>query len=246
MAPEPVRHVAIGAGGIGSWLLRVLVPFLYSAEPNSTVVIVDGDVFEEANRGRMAFERFGQKAVVLAGELAQLYGDRINLLPVPHYLTSRNASRLIGEGDVVFCQPDNHATRRLVEKRCMRLRDVALFSGGNDDASDDSSGTFGNVQVYLRVNGEDATNPLSAFHPEIARPADRVPNAAGCGASAPSAPQLLFTNVAVASAMLGAFYAWRSGRLDREETYLDILTGHAVPVHRELAPTGAATRLPRT
>jgi hypothetical protein len=240
MAPEAARYVVVGAGGIGSWLVRALAPFLYSVEPGSTIAIVDGDVFEEANRARMVFGGIGPKAKVLAGELARLYGSRINLVPVPRYLNTRNASGLIGEGDVVFCQPDNHATRRLVERRCMRLREVALFSGGNDDASDPSEGTFGNVQVYLRANGEDATNPLSTFHPEIARPADQVPNAAGCGAQFPSAPQLLFTNLSVAAAMLGAFYAWRCGRLEHEEAYLDIVTGTVVPVIRELAAENTA------
>jgi hypothetical protein len=211
------------------------VQFLCVAEPGSTVVPVDGDSFEDANRGRMAFGRVGPKAVVLAQELAELYGDRINLVPEQRYVNARNVSQLIGEGDVVFCQPDNHATRRLVERRCAKLHDVTLFSGGNDSAADASSGTFGNVQVYLRVNGQDATNPLSAFHPEIARPADRVPTARGCAAVVASDPQILFTNVTVAAAMLNAFYAWRCGKLEYEELYLDILSGSMVPVHRELA-----------
>jgi len=32
-----------------------------------------------------------------------------------------------------------------------------------------------------------------------------------------AAPQLLFTNLAVASAMLNAFYAWRQGKLQYGE-----------------------------
>ena len=227
-------YVVIGAGGIGSWLLRLLVPYLHSSDPGARVTVVDGDSFEPANRSRVAFSEYGPKAVVLAAELADLYGDRINLVPVPDYFTRRNAGVLIGESDVVFCQPDNMATRRLVERRCMRLRDVALFSGGNDDVTDPSGGTFGNVQVYLRREGADATNPLSAFHPEIARPADRAPDAVGCAAAVASAPQILFTNASVAAAMLSTFFAWRSGRLDYEELYLDIATGRSVPVQRAL------------
>ena len=56
----------------------------------------------------------------------------------------------------------------------------------------------------------------------------------GCGDLAQSAPQLLFTNLAAASALLGAFYAWQQGSLTYEEAYFDILSGHAVPVRREL------------
>jgi hypothetical protein len=153
-------------------------------------------------------------------------------VPVPRYLTPSNAAAFIQEGDVVFCQPDNHATRRLVERRCMRLAEVALFSGGNDGVEDGKTGTYGNVQVYLRAGGRDLTNPISRFHPEIAHPADRPPGGRGCAAAAAGAPQLLFTNAAVAAALLGAFYAWRSGRLAYEEAYFDILSGRMVPVRR--------------
>ncbi len=230
------RHVLVGLGGIGSLLLRLLVPFLHSTGAPATVVAIDGDVFEERNRTRMIFTRPGPKAVVLLEEISALYGDRITLLPIPTYLTARNAGTLIDDGDIIFCQPDNHATRRIVENRCTRLQDVALFSGGNDGVEDGKTGTYGNVQVYLRAGGRERTNRLSRFHPEIARPADRVPTAQGCAAAAASAPQLLFTNAAVAAAMLGAFYTWRCGALAYEEAYLDILTGRAVPVRRAVGP----------
>jgi hypothetical protein len=58
--------------------------------------------------------------------------------------------------------------------------------------------------------------------------------------SAPSIPrsasraQLLFTNAAVASALLGAFYAWRQGVLAYEEAYIDVLAGRQLPVQRKL------------
>jgi molybdopterin/thiamine biosynthesis adenylyltransferase len=238
------RYVVIGLGGIGGLVLRLLAPFLHSSDGRrATVVAIDGDSFVEAeNRDRQLFRASGPKALVLAQEIVELYGDRITVLPVPRYITSRNAGDLIGEGDIVFCQPDNYATRRIVERRCSRLREVALFSGGNDGIENGKTGTYGNVQVYLRSRGRDLTNPLSRFHPELAKPADRVPNARGCAAAATSSPQLLFTNASVAAAMLGAFYAWRNGALDYEEAYLDILSGRMVPVRRELGRPGKITR----
>jgi hypothetical protein len=234
VAPERVgRFVVVGLGGVGGLVLRLLVPFLHYEGDDATVLCADGDSFEPRNRARMWFEDLGPKANVLAEELARDYGDRVSLIPVPHYVTPQRAASLIREHDVVFCTPDNHATRRLLERRCARLSDVALFSGGNDDVEDGSSGTFGNVQVYLRAEGRNVTNPLSTFHPEIRKPGDRVPGA-GCAATAPSAPQLLFTNAAVASALLGAFYAWRQGVLAYEEAYIDVLAGRQLPVQRKL------------
>ncbi|MBW4968795.1 hypothetical protein KZZ04_20925, partial [Pseudoalteromonas sp. CR1] len=76
-------------------------------------------------------------------ELAETFGDRVTLVPIARYLTPQTARTLIAEGDVVFCQPDNHATRRIAERRCARLRDAALFLGGNDGVEKGRSGTFG-------------------------------------------------------------------------------------------------------
>jgi hypothetical protein len=229
------RFVLVGTGGVGGIVARMLAAYLYHEGRGATLVAVDGDVFEERNRGRQVFGRPGPKPIVLVEELAPLYGDRVHLVAVPEYLTPQRARLWIGEGDVVFCAPDNHATRRAVERRCRRLRDVALFSGGNDGVEEGSAGTFGNVQIYLRAGGRDRTNPLSRFHPEIERPRDRLPTRLGCQVRAARAPQLLFTNLAVAAAMLGAFYAWRRGELAFEEVYLDLLSGRALPIRRELA-----------
>ncbi|MEE8556326.1 MAG: ThiF family adenylyltransferase [Myxococcota bacterium] len=236
VGPEaPKGYVLIGLGGIGCPVAGALAPFLYSTGERPSVLLVDGDRFEEANRGRMAFRRLGPKAEVLSEELAESYGDRLTLIPFPRYVTDENVERLIGEGDVVFCMPDNHATRRLVDVRCCELRDVALFSGGNDDTSDGKTGTYGNVQIHLREAGRDLTNPLGRYHPEIAHPVDQLPTDQGCLANAANAPQVLFTNLTVAALMLDAFYAWRARRLPYEEAYVDILSGRTVTVHREVA-----------
>ena len=80
--------------------------------------------------------------------------------------------------------------------------------------------------------------------PEVAHPADRRPDQIGCDALAPSAPQLLFTNLAVGAAMLGLYHAWLTGTLDHEEVYLDIAGGRMVPVRRA-APRQTASRRAR-
>jgi len=228
------RYVVIGLGGVGGILLRYVVAFLRHRGKPCVVYAVDGDSFEERNRDRQFFTRLGPKAEVLAEELNCDYGDGVTILPVTRYLTPQGARSQILEGDVVFCTPDNHATRRAVAARCGRLRDVALFSGGNDGVEGDKTGTCGNLQIHLRVDGRNVTNPITTFHPEIAKPADRLPTQQGCGELAAAAPQLLFANLAVASGLLGAFYAWRQDRLDYEEAYFDLLTGRCVPVKRAL------------
>jgi hypothetical protein len=231
MATEE-RYIVIGTGGVGAIVFRFMIPYLRHRGEPCAIFAVDGDSFTESNRDRQFFKRLGPKAEVLADEFADEYSDGVTIIPVAHYLTPQRARHLIGEGDVVFCTPDNHATRKIVDARCRRLRNVALFSGGNDGVSDTTTGTCGNVQIHLRVDGRNVTNPISALHPEIAQPADRLPTEVGCGELASSAPQLLFANLAVASSLLGAFYTWQNHTLDYEEAYFDILAGRVRPVKR--------------
>jgi hypothetical protein len=63
---------------------------------------------------------------------------------------------------------------------------------------------------------------------------DLPPEDPGCDDLQPTLPQLLFTNLAVASALLSSFYAWQHQRLTYEELYLDILTGRTNPMRREI------------
>jgi hypothetical protein len=223
----------IGLGGVGTPVAQALAQFLgISASRTSSLFLIDGDVFEERNRERVAFKAGGNKAVSKAGELAATCGGPLAIVPVPRFVTPHNVHTLIGDGDVVFLAVDNHATRRTVSNRCRKLRDVVLISGGNDGIDPGREGTFGNVMVYLRVAGRDVTSPLTRFHPEIARPRDKRPDELGCAALAQSSPQLLFTNLAVSSAMLAAFYAWLTGRLDYEEVCFDVATSRMQPIVR--------------
>lgn len=240
MAAEVASVKVIGLGGIGAPVAQALAQFLSSRGLSQSAWVIDGDTYEERNKDRVLFETCDNKAVAKARELARACGGGPTILPVPEYVTPRNVRRLIQDGDVVFLCVDNHASRKLVSNRCRRLQDVVLISGGNDGIGDGRAGTLGNVQVYIRQAGRDVTNPLTRFHPEIAHPKDARPDERGCAVIAQVAPQLLFTNLAVAAAMLGAFHTWLSGALDYEEVYLDIARGRMTPVKR--APKGAVLR----
>jgi hypothetical protein len=223
----------VGLGGVGSPVAQALVQFLnVSAPAGTTVFLIDGDAFEERNRGRVVFHDGGNKAMSKAQELSATCGGGVAVVPVPKYVTPYNARRLLDEGDIVFLAVDNHATRRAVSNRCRKVRDIVLISGGNDGVEDGREGTFGNVMIYERIAGRDMTNPLTKFHPEIAEPRDKRPDEVGCAELANSSPQLLFTNLAVAAAMLGAFYTWLTGRLAYEEAFFDLTSGKMQPVTR--------------
>lgn len=233
MAATDLRVSLVGCGGIGGHLAPNLCRFLHAERRRAHVVLVDGDAFEERNRSRMRFAAYENKAVGLARELASAFGDVLTVEPVPEYVTAANVGTLIAEGQWVFLAVDNFATRHLVDEHCQGLRDVTLLSGGNDGVEDGHAGTYGNVQIVRRQGGRALTSPLGRFHPEIAEPRDRPPAEASCAELAlGAAPQLLFTNLAVASTMLNAFYMLLRGGGGYEEVYLDIATNRMVPVER--------------
>jgi len=223
----------IGLGGIGTWLAQALVQFLASIRATCPVWLVDGDSYQESNRSRALFGSYGNKAAVKAAELNALARGGLSIVPVPIYVTPRNVRRIVEEGDVVLLCVDNHKSRRCLSNAARKLRNVLVISGGNDGVDQPGGGIFGNVIIYCREHGRDVTNPLTRFHPEIAHPADQAPYEASCVELAQgSAPQLLFTNLQVATSMLCALLAWLNRGPAYEEIYVDILQGKMTAVAR--------------
>jgi molybdopterin/thiamine biosynthesis adenylyltransferase len=231
------RVVVIGLGGIGLIVARYLALFLAAFRDREfRLVLCDGDAFEPANTYRMDVPDFANKAEAVARDLEARFGRTgLHLRWVTEYVTTKNAAKLIRAGDVVLAAVDNHATRRLIGRRCARLKDVVLISGGNDGVEGSQAGTYGNVQVYARAGGRDLHPPIERFHPELASPADTNPAELDCLAlGSGAAPQLLFVNLAVASAMCNALLRVLSpADGDYDEVCLDILEGRCTP-HRLL------------
>ena len=134
------------------------------------------------------------------------------------YINEANTAEVIKEGDIVFLSVDNHKTRNIISNYCKQLKNVTLISGGNEL-------TDGNVQIYIRKDGEDVTPDLCAYHPEIANPEDQLPDEKSCEELANAEPQLYFTNLGVATLMCWSFYkSVIKGQVDQQsEVYFDIL-----------------------
>jgi hypothetical protein len=226
----------IGLGGVGGIAARYLVGFLAAASDPVRVLLIDGDEFEPRNAERMLFSSCGNKASVVRDDLLEFVeGGSLTLAAVEEYVSAGNLQRLIVEGDVVLLCVDNHATRKLVSDHCRGLRNVCLISGGNDGVGEDGAGrtqrgSFGNVQVHRRREGVDETPPIDAFHPEIESPRDSLPDDVSCSEAVLSVPQLLFTNLATASALLNAFFLHACRELRYPELCFDIAEGLMRPV----------------
>lgn len=223
----------IGLGGIGSHLISPLCRHLDALTTNDRpkVVLVDGDHYEAKNADRQEFLDVGNKAEVTAERMRRDFPS-VTVEVKPYYVTEENIFFMINDADIVFLGVDNHATRKLVSDHCATLGEIVLISGGNEL-------TDGNVQIYVRKEGEDVTPSLTHFHKEIAQPKDRNPADMSCEELANSGvPQLIFTNLTVAIHMLSAFWMvneFLTGRrkLVYSEQYFDLLTGNTNAVLRK-------------
>ena len=213
----PERIVLVGLGGIGSQLLPSLVRYLaFRPEPRPLLVLVDGDAYEPGNRTRQVFPE-GAIGVNKAEALAEVYRG-LTVQAVADYLTDENVATVIRDGDAVLLAVDNHWTRFVVDRHLAGLQEVTLISGGNDE-------TDGNVQLVRRREGQFVDGSLAEIHVEIGRATEAEFAARnGCERQAEERPQLVVTNLMVASAMLNCLWAvLERGSVSYSEVYLDVI-----------------------
>ncbi len=242
--PDNTEIKLIGLGGVGGITARYLATFLASIDRAVRLVLIDGDSFEPSNATRMLFSDCGNKAATIRRELLDRLADSsLMLIAVEEYVTPENIDRLIRDGDIVILAVDNHATRKLVSDFCAsHLEEVCLISGGNDGVGRDASGretrgTYGNCQVYLRRAGRDVSPSLTRYHPEIRDPADKNPSDESCAELVESVPQILFANLAAASAILNAFWLFCCEALHYGELSFDIAEGLMRPISLPAPPS---------
>jgi len=234
--PSDLSVKVIGLGGVGGPAARYLAVFLAAQSVATRLVLIDGDSFEPSNASRMIFGNCGNKAAVLHEELLPRVAESsLTLLAIEEYVTAENITQMIQENDVVILAVDNHATRKLVNDHCARLHNACLISGGNDGVSAPPGGrvhrgTYGNVQIYLRRDGQDASPSLARYHPEIAQPSDKHPLDKSCTDLVVSVPQILFTNLLVATSILGSFWLHLCGELHYSEAAFDLADAVMQPV----------------
>lgn len=218
------RIKVIGLGGIGSYLVEPLCRYLSHQGDYIELMLIDGDTYEDRNRQRQQFTEKGNKASVSLDAL-RLKFPEVHFKDKSEYVTDENVVSLVRENDTVFLCVDNHATRKVVSDRCEELDNVTLISGGNDE-------TDGNVIYYHRKNGKDITKPPTKLDPAIANPQDKNPGSNrnnSCEANVNTTPQLLFTNLAIASTMCNVFYAHENNNAEFEQVYVDIKTLRSKP-----------------
>jgi hypothetical protein len=86
-----------------------------------------------------------------------------------------------------------------------------------------------NTKRMFFNEGQDLTVAIEKYHPEIKNPKGKMPTEMDCVELAFSQPQILFTNMAVASTMLSMFYTFLCGELEHQEVKFDILEARMLP-----------------
>lgn len=219
----------IGIGGIGTNLSDNLCRFLnYSPDIGySKVTLVDGDDFETKNKERQVFTSFGNKATAKVVELLDKFKN-IELHQVPQFVTEENIDTIISEEDIIMLCVDNHKTRKLISDYVSKLKNATLISGGNEYVD-------GNVQVFIRKEGQNITPSLTDYHPEISNPQDKSPHEMSCEELEKVAPQLIFTNSTVANIMCWVFWNYlQNCDFSKSEVYFDIAKMSVDPKLRKL------------
>lgn len=228
------RIVLIGLGGIGSQLLPSLVRYLsFRPEPRPLLVLVDGDAYEPANRSRQLFpdDAMGTNK---AEALARVFGGgALAVQAIAEYVRPDNVGLVVRDGDICLLAVDNHPARALVDRYIADLSDVTLISGGNDE-------TDGNVQLVRRRDGWSVDGHLTEIHPEIGMATEEEPRGTGCQVLAAARPQLVVTNLMVASAMLNCLWQiTEQGSVPYSEVYLDVIHNAARSRSWFRVPAGA-------
>lgn len=244
MNSEAKRFIIVGAGGIGTWLAEGVARLLEWKYPNSALIIVDGDNYEEKNKERQHFSKMGNKASVKALELTQQF-SKTTFIPLPKWIVGDDfkgvsdvdspkikATDLLMDGDVVLAVVDNFAARKILFDAASKLDNIDVFTGGNDDA------LFGSTYHYQRRNGIEITEHPVTYHPEYENPPDKNPGEMSCQerAEIDGGTQLLATNMAVASIILGQINHVIVEGKDPEvtEIYFDLGLGMAQPYDRRV------------
>jgi len=184
-----VKIIIIGLGGIGGALANLV--WKGFNHPETLLVLIDGDSYEERNAGRQYFTQIGYNKARSWSDRIDAEGAKCETTPIDTFFDPNNINNLqISNDDIVLLCVDNHRARKFVNDICKKLNRITLISGGNEYWD-------GNVQFFVNVGGElVAGDYLDTYHPEINEA--EAPKEDGCDTGD---GQLLMVNSLVASVM---------------------------------------------
>ena len=159
------RVAVIGAGGLGSTLLPILV-----GAGVGHLILIDDDVVSVGNLPRQTLyttEQVGESKALCALERLRKANPHCQLTAHQERLTAENILELIGEVDLLIDATDNEATRRLLDRYALEQRVSWLYAS--------LEGWCGQVALFipdtstryadLFPEAEELSSPLSPVEP---------------------------------------------------------------------------------
>jgi len=198
----------IGAGGIGSHLVLPLSRYVASLNVPVSITIIDGDEVKEHNLFNQNFRIIGvNKAEALKNSIPkELHRKEISIWAVKEYLTPKNISKYISNGDIVFLCVDNHFTRKFVNRYCITLNNIVLFSSG-------CGLTDGTARMLFKLDSGFQTTDLEYLDSAIGKATavelmEKLEQRAeaDCEEVAQTNPQLIWANMQCATLLGEMFY----------------------------------------
>lgn len=107
------RVLVAGCGGLGGFIIEYL-----ARAGIGSLIVVDGDVFEESNLNRQILStvgNIGESKAAAAAERVNAIDPSIDVTPVCEFITKENASALMAGADLVIDALDNAASRLVLE-----------------------------------------------------------------------------------------------------------------------------------
>jgi len=162
--------------------------------------LIDGDVIKDENCERQFFKGVvgKAKAQALTDILVPKFPE-IPIIPVVSYLNidtiKAHRSRWLNEPVIILTGLDNNDSRCILEDEAVRLKNVVLISGGNEEID-------GQVHVFVRRKRKNLTPTLTQIAPEVRHDRGVAPGTDGhCLEKGVSDPQTALINRAVGVAM---------------------------------------------
>ena len=114
------KTLVIGAGGLGSAAAVYL-----AAAGVGELALCDDDIVELTNLQRQIIHTthtVGMAKTASAAQHLNALNPHCSIREIPHRLTLDNAADIISESDIIIDGSDNYATRHLVNRTCVNLK----------------------------------------------------------------------------------------------------------------------------
>lgn len=220
---SPDKIFVVGSGGSGGHLIPALARLMayHPSTQTSTVVVIDGDEYEEKNMTRqiVAPNHVGMNKASAMADFCQYQGLQ-NVEYRPDFIDTSTFIPLLrrAESPLIVGCVDNDATRlaiiKAIDSACSG-KDFFFITPGNSDGVDDVKGQ---ALWYGRLGGQPVGVDPSLVYPNIERPQDSVPEHGSCALHAPSRPQLISANFMCAAVTLAVIQNLLDGVITQEQS----------------------------